>query len=212
MKREIIAVLSAALLLTGCSQGNGESTDKDKGGVITDSAAGISFTVPDSWTVHSGDKVYSNMYKEYSDIYDSADDMKSAFEADGLRYIAYGAANDDGALLTFSSQDLTLYDPNNDKIISLEDYAHTIHDGSVFMYQSSGMTINEGSFTETDIAGGGFLSHFEVLEPTEGEFILGQSELLFQRGDEVFSLLVCYSDEQSKQEALGVFDSVKLTQ
>ena len=212
MKRGIIAVLSAALLLTGCSQEKGENTDKDKGGVITDSAAGISFTVPDSWTVHSGDKVYSNMYKEYSDIYDSADGMKAAFEADGLRYIAYGAANDDGALLTFSSQDLTLYDPNNDKIISLEDYAHTIHDGSVFMYQSSGMTINEGSFTETDIAGGGFLSHFEVLEPTEGEFILGQSELLFQRGDEVFSLLVCYSDEQSKQEALGVFDSVKLTQ
>lgn len=206
MKRKTVAaVLSAAVLLTGCTQ----EKEENKGGTVTDSRAGISFTVPDNWELHSGDAVYSDMYSEYSDIYSSADEMKAAFEADGLRYIAYGDANDSGALFTFSAQDMTLYDPNNDEMISLEDYAHTIHDGSVFMYQSNGLSINEGSFTETGLAGGGFLSHFEVLTPEEEEFVLGQSELLFQRGNEIYSLLVCYSDEQSKQEALGIIDSVQ---
>lgn len=207
MKKRIIALLFSAVLLTGCA-GKQPAVTAD-GNSITFNKIGTAISFPDSWTVYTNDGLYEQIYKSYSDIFESAEDMKTALSESGLEYLTYGTSADLGSIVTISVQDMTA-DSSEDISFTAEEYARSVHDTTIFSYQSSGYKIKDGSFSETTYGGkSGYLSHMEIISADEeSQLVIGMSEFMFESGTDMYSINVCYSDSDNKAEALSVFESM----
>lgn len=200
MKRTIAALLAGTLLLTGCAGSKDYTAQEQDGSIIVD-AIGMSLSIPQDWNIYTGDEVYEEVYPQYSDSYSSASELREYIESAGEEYIAYAVSEDNEAMILLTAQDMTV-DGNGeetDERITAEDFARTVHDSSIFEYLASGFrTGSNSSFSQETIAGReGWLSFFEVYIPQEDDepiFLLGQEEFMFQEGDVIFSIQLCYSE------------------
>ncbi len=205
-----IATFCAALLLTGCSKAK-ETVTIDGNTAILEHA-GISVTFPDDWTVQSYDKIYEDMYSHCSDEYDSVDDMIADMTEDGLSHYVYAASNngieDHVSIVTITSQDMT--PAEDEESISLEEYARSVHDSTIFEYLASGYkTTDDSSFSQENYGGKtGYLSHFEIIMDSDIYSIIGYSEFMFQDSMELYSIQVTYLSEEEKEAALSIFDNI----
>lgn len=198
MKKIPSLALSGAILmsLTGCAAGSGARMDGSA--VIIDSAE-LRLDIPEGWNAMTGKDIYEEIYPQYSDSFDSAEDMKKAFEELGEEYIAYAVSGDSSAILLVTVQDMT---SDTGERTTLEKLARTVHNDTLFDYQASGYRTGSNSVFElTELAGHeGWLSFFELYIPQEDgdpQFELAQELFMFERGDDVYSVQLMYSDKKS---------------
>lgn len=202
-----IATFCAALLLTGCSKGENIAVE---GNSLTFKDAEITINYPEDWDISNGEVVYENMYDTVSDAYTDIDDMKAAFEEDGVTYYSMGYSDDRQSMVVINSLDMTSDDGEDE--VPLEEYARTVHDSTIFDYYASGYkTGDDSSFSQQTYGGKtGYLSHFEIYSSDEEEkaFYIGFSDFMFQVDTELYSIQVCYFSEEEKEAALSIFDNI----
>ncbi len=208
MKRLIAALLTGCILLTGCAGGGTAVTTEGNEIAFNDIKVNASF--PESWTVYTDNALYEQIFKSYSDSFKSAEDMKSAFEETGLEYLVYGVSADLGSIISVSVQDMEV-DASEDIVFTAEEYARSVHDTAIFSYQSSGYKIQDGSFSEATYGGkNGYLSNMEIISADEdNQFVIGMSEFMFEEGSDMYTVNICYSDAESREEATAFLDSMK---
>ncbi len=202
MKRMIICAAAGVLLLCGCSAGSGAVIDDS--GVVRIESAGIGVELPDGWTAYVGEEMYELIFERSSGEYSDVDEMKKAFDAAGQKYIAYALSEDSTAMAVVTAQDLTT-DTDGEKLdepLSAADYARSVHDNTIFEYRASGYMTTGSSFSEVTLGGkSGWLSAFDVTEnDEEGALLLGMSDFMFREGDNVYSVQLLYSDEESRAQ------------
>lgn len=206
MKKILICALCAAtLLMTACS---GDTSITVQENTILLNSADISVSVPDAWTVTSGEALYEEMLplKGYSDVNGMIEDHESM----GFTYYARTCNSANTAMAVISSQNITP-ESADDEQITLADYARSVHDSTIFDYLASDYkTGKDSSFSETNIGGiDGYLSYFEVFtKDEEPAFALGFSEFFFQRDELIYTIQVCYFDQNAKEDALSVINNI----
>ena len=95
MKKFMFCAVAGVLLLSGCAA---EKTAVVDGGNVRVEGAGIEIDFPESWTVYTGDEMYSLIYERYSDSYSDVKSMKSALKTEGQEYIlSHRAGNGAGS-------------------------------------------------------------------------------------------------------------------
>lgn len=208
MKKLLTTItLCAALLLTGCSKGDSIAVE---GNSLTFKNAEITINYPEGWDISNGEDVFESMYDTVSDTHADVDDMKAAFEEDGVTYYSMGYSEDRQSMIVINSLDMT---PEGDEDeVPLEEYARTVHDSTIFDYFASGYkTGDDSSFSQQTYGGKtGYLSHFEIYsaDGDEKTFYVGFSDFMFQIDMELYSIQVCYFSEEDKAEALAIFDNI----
>ncbi|MDE6030325.1 MAG: hypothetical protein K2G32_01730 [Oscillospiraceae bacterium] len=127
MKKILSLALSGAILmsLTGCAA---DSAHMDGSAVIIDSAE-LRLDIPEGWSAMTGKDIYEEIYPQYSDSFDSAEDLKKAFEELGEEYIAYAVSGDSSAILLVTVQDMT---SDTGERPTLEKLARTVHNRHSF--------------------------------------------------------------------------------
>ena len=195
MKKILTFALSGIVFLAGCKQ-NGTAVRIDGNAVIMDSAE-LRLDIPEDWSVTAGKEVYDEIFPRYSDIFDSAEDMRKALEEAGEEYIVYAVAADSSAIFLVTGQDMST---ESGERTALEELARTLHNDTLFDYQASGYRTGSNSvFEPAEIAGQeGWLSFFEIYLPQEDglpTFELAQELFMFEQGNDVYSVQLIYSDD-----------------
>lgn len=192
-KKLCALALAGVILMSGCAK---ESARMDGNAVIIDLTE-LRLDIPEDWNAMTGDDVYKEIYPQYSNEFDSAEDMKTAFEEMGERYIAYAVSEDSSALLLAAVQDMTV----GEERPTLEALARTLHNDTLFDYQASGYRTGSNSVFELTELGGreGWLSFFELYIPEEEEpvFEMAQEMFMFELNGDVYSFQLIYSDKDS---------------
>lgn len=205
MKKFMFCAAAGVLLLSGCAA---EKTAVVDGGNVRVEGAGIEIDFPESWTVYTGDEMYSLIYERYSDSYSDVKSMKSALKTEGQEYILYALSDSGKAIALVTAQDLTVDSDGKrlDEAVTAADYARSVHDNTIFEYRAGGYITTDSSFGETTLGGkSGWLSAFDVRETEEEEeILLGMSEFMFEQGNDVYSVQFLYSDEESKAQTAEV--------
>lgn len=178
LKKAFFAVLCAAsLLLTGC--GNKLSY---KNGIADIKNANIALSVPKEWRVITDDGVYDELYKQLSDEYGSAEELKSSFEEGGERLLL-NAQSPDGNIIALFSE----FDKGE---VSASEILRTVHDTTIFDFRSSDF-FTDSSFDQYEWGGvSGVMSIIKVSEKKGEAVILEEREFCFERGDLIFSLKI----------------------
>lgn len=210
MKKLIFSVIcAAALLLTGCK--DDDTAVAVEGGRVSLDTVGVVITMPDSWSVLSGDALYEQMAQMTSYAGGTAEELRAACEESGMSYYAHGTATDASVMAVVSSMDMTP-DEEGAAQTSLADYARSVHDSTIFEYLASGYKTGEdSSFSEAEYGGKeGYLSCFEVFTADQQpEFVLGFAEYFFQQDSLIYTVQVCYFDQARKDEAMSVMEDMK---
>ena len=191
LKNAFFAVIcAAAVSLTGCGDKlvyeNGTANIKD---------ADISLTVPEDWTVVTDDEIYDEMYKELSDEYGSAKELKTFYEDNGERLLL-SAQSPDGNVAALLSE-------SEKGEVNVADILRTVHDTTVFDFRSSEL-FTESSFEEYTWGGvSGVMSIIKVSDAEGEPAALEQREFCFERGGLIFSLQIHITGGH-EQEADGI--------
>ncbi len=193
-KRRFALILAGVILMSGCEK---ESAHMDGNAVIIESAE-LRLNIPEGWSAMTGKDIYKEIYPQYSDEFDSAEDMKNALEEMGERYIAYAVSEDSAALLVVTVQEM---DGGTEERPDLEGLARTVHNDTLFDYLASGYRTGSNSVFELTEIGGreGWLSFFELYmsEEEEPRFELAQEMFMFELDGDVYSFQLIYSDKDS---------------
>lgn len=178
LKNAFFAVIcAAAVFLAGC----GDKTEY-KNGKANIKNAGITLSIPEDWTVTTGDKVYDVLYEELSDEYGSAKELKQSFEDNGERLLLNAQSPDGSVAALFSEIDKGE--------ASVSDILRAVHDTTVFDYRSSDF-FTEGSFDELNWGGvSGVMSVIKVFLNEGDEVAWEEREFCFERDDLIFSLQI----------------------
>lgn len=199
-KRIFFPAVVGIVIFAGCSANIGVRVEKNA--AIIDSA-GLRLDVPESWSITTGKDIYEEIYPQYSDGFDSAKELRKAFEDAGEEYIVYATSADSSAVLLVTAQDTT---SETGESPTLEKLARSLHDGTLFDYQASGYRTGSNSvFEPTEIAGReGVLSFFELYTPqedtnetSEPRFEMAQELFMFENGEEIWSIQLIFSDKES---------------
>ncbi|MGN0687059.1 MAG: hypothetical protein ACI4KA_03015 [Oscillospiraceae bacterium] len=205
MKKIAICIICAAfLLITACSGSNAVSIE---GNTVVVNSASLSVAFPEGWSITYGDELNKELLSQGG--YKNTDDMQKSFKQDGICYYVRAASADDMTIAVVSSQDITPGDGG--EWVTLEDYARSVHDSTIFEYYANGFkTGKDSSFSEVHIGEqSGYQSYFEVFTAEEEPvFQFGFSELMLQKDNLVYTVQVSYFTEESKEEALSVFDGI----
>lgn len=204
--KKMIAAAAAILLTTGLTAcaGNGGSsasvTSTESGSGV--SAAGIKLSFPEDWIVYTGDDVYSMMFQNSGEGYETADDLKKDYEDAGTTEIFYAVNSGNTAMLSLSSLEITIDETTGERLTA-DEYARQNHDTAIFSYQASGLYIRNSSFAGETLAGKqGFLSHYEIcLDEETSQLLMGQSEFTFEQDGKFYSLQTYYHSEDAAAEA-----------
>ena len=204
--RKLLACAAAmlALTLTACSGRTALVSVEGSAASFPELKASAHF--PEGWSVYSGDDIYEQIFKAYSDGYSDAAELKSFMEESGLDYLVYAAAPDSSAIVTVTVQDMS-DDAEEDKT-TVSEYIHQRHDTTVINYQASGYGIKDG-FCDDHTAAGvqGVLSHYEIYS-SEEEFVIGQSEFAAEVGDNMYLMQFCYSTTEGREPVLRIFEGL----
>lgn len=209
MKKILTAIiLCATLSLTACS-GSSSPTVKTNGNTVTLSDAGVAISFPDSWDVLTGSEMYKDMLKASDN--DDIDKLIEEFEADGLYYLTSAYSMTDATYVTVSAQDMTPAD--GDERVSLSDYARSVHDSTIFDFLASGYkTGDDSSFGEAQYGGkSGYLSHFELFLGDTDDFLFGFSEFYFEHETNVYTIQICYYNQESASIAENIFSDMSVS-
>lgn len=206
MKKTIICAAAGILLLSGCAADKGAVVGD--GGAVRVESAGIEIDFPENWTVYTGDEMYSLIYERYSDTYSDVKSMKNALKTGGQEYILYALSDTGKAIALVTAQDLTVDSDGEklDEVVTAADYARSVHDNTIFDYRAGGYITTGSSFGEVTLGGkSGWLSAFDVKEnEDDSEILLGMSEFMFEQGNDVYSVQLLYSDEESRAQTEAV--------
>lgn len=206
MKKYLICAAAGVLLLSGCAADKGAVVDD--GGTVRVESAGVGIKFPENWTVYVGDEMYSLIYERYSDSYSDVKSMKTALQKGGQEYIVYALSDSGNAIAVVTSQDLTVDSDGEklDEVTTAADYARSVHDNTIFEYRAGGYMTAGSSFEEVTLGGkSGWLSAFDVKETEDSdEILLGMSEFMFEQGNDVYSVQLLYSDEESRAQTAAV--------
>ncbi|MBQ9946752.1 MAG: hypothetical protein IJO91_00045 [Oscillospiraceae bacterium] len=211
MKKYLLPVVLCLLMLTGCA-GNAPAVTVENGRAeLPAISAAVQF--PEGWSIYTGDALYEQIYKSYSDSFSSPEEMQELLAESGLTYLAYGCSADLDSIVNISVQDMSA-DVSEYYDLTTEEYAHTSHDSTIFSYQASGYKVNDSDFSEKTLGEhSGYLSRFEISSTDEqAQFVIGMSEFMFDHDGDVYTIQVCYSNEDSKTEALSVLDNFTAVQ
>lgn len=204
MKKLLIPLILCAALITGCS-GTPAVTAQDN--TVTLNEINTSMEFQDGWKVYTGDAVYEQMTGYFEE------NMKEAINAMGLDYLVYAQSDNLGIMVTVSVQDMTV-DASEDVTLTAEEYARSVHDTTVFSYQANGYKIQNSGFSEENYGGNaGHLSRFEALSTDEDqEFVMGMMEYMFEKGTDMYSIQIVYSNGDDRDEALSVLEKMSEVQ
>lgn len=200
MKKYMSGLLLAAVLLCGCSSGYKADIEDN---VVEIEAAGLYVELPEDWSVYGSKDVYKAIYDRSGGVYDSVDDIKEEYEGEGQRCLALGESADAAIMCIVSVHDLT----NEDAEEQAEpaDYARTVHDSTIFEYLASGYRTGSDSYFDEGSEGGldRWKSHFELFMPDENgdneQFVLGQTEYLYSKGNDMYSVQFVYSQQDGRE-------------
>lgn len=199
MKKYMLSALSAAILLCGCSADYRTDIENT---LIEIESAGIYIDLPDGWNVYGSKEVYKAIFERSGDVYESAKEIKEEYENEGQRCLALGESADKSVICMVSVHDLT----NEDSQEQAEpaDYARTVHDSTIFEYLASGyLTGSDSSFDEGSEGGlERWKSHFELFLPDESgesQFVLGQTEYLYSKDNDMYSIQFVYSEQEQHE-------------
>ncbi len=207
MKKILTAIiLCSSLLLTACSGSNSPKVNAN-GNRITLSDAKTAIEFPEGWTVLTGEEMYKDILKASSG--DNLDKMIEEFEANGLYYLTSAYSMKDVTFVTVSAQDMTPAD--GEDRVTVEDYARSVHDSSIFDFLASGYkTGDDSSFGEAQYGGkDGYLSHFELFSGEGDEFLLGFTEFYFEQDINVYTIQICYYKQESAPVAEQLLADMK---
>lgn len=204
MKKLLIPLILCAALLTGCA-GTPAVTMQDN--TVTLNEINTAMEFQDGWKVYTGDAVYEQMTGYFEE------NMREAINAMGLDYLVYAQSDDLGIMVTVSVQDMTV-DASEDVTLTAEEYARSVHDTTVFSYQANGYKIQNSGFSEENYGGNaGHLSRFEALSTDEDqEFVMGMMEYMFEKGTDMYSIQIVYSNGDDRAEALSVLEKMSEVQ
>lgn len=178
LKNAFFAVISAfTVLLTGCG-------DKltYKNGIADIKNANISLAIPEDWKVVTGDGVYDELYRQLSDEYGSAKELKGSFEDGGERLLLNAQSPDGNVVALFSE-----FDKGE---ASASEILRAVHDTTVFDFRSSDF-FTDGSFDEYEWGGvSGVMSIIKVSEKEGESVVLEEREFCFECGGLIFSLKI----------------------
>lgn len=204
MKKFLLAVLAAATIMaSGCAAGNGVTSND--GGYTID-ALSVSVAVPEGWSALTGDELYEAVYNTYNDGFESPEDMQELMALDGLQYLLYLYDESTGSAVTVSVQDMTV----GEESPTAEEYARSVHDTTLFTYMANGYTTNgTGAFSEAELGGlSGYLSEYQLFDPTDDSFMLGGAEFMTQQGDNMYSFQAIYGTEEAMESTLAVLNGI----
>lgn len=173
-----VAVLcAAAVSLTGC--GNKTVYKNGKADIKN---ASITLSVPEDWTVTTDDKVYDELYKELSDEYGSAKELKKTFEDNGERLLMNAKSPDGNVNALFSEAEKGE--------AGAAEILRSVHDTTVFDLRSSGF-FTESSFEEYTWGGvSGVMSVIKVSDEDGSPVLTEEREFCFEHDDMIFSLQI----------------------
>lgn len=210
MKKLIIAAAAAILIsgLTACSQAAPTASISKTADSTAAISCGMNIPLPQSWEVLTGDGIYQMLF-ENGEGYKSAEKLKKSYEDIGMSYLIYAVSPDKTAMLTLTSQKITP-DENTGEQLTLEEYARTNHNNSIFTFQASGLSLRNTAFKEDTIAGkNGWISKCEVLSDAESEeLLMGQSEFTFEYSGCFCSLQTYYQNTAAGEEISGIISGI----
>lgn len=170
-------VCAAAVFLAGCGK---ELVCEN--GIADIKNANIKLSVPEDWSVTTGDDIYDEMYKALPEEYGSAKELKSSFEDNGERLLL-DAQSPDGAVGVLLSE----ADKGD---VSAREVLRTVHDTTIFDFRSLGF-FTESSFEEYTWSGiSGVMSDIKVSDSEGDPVALEEREFCFEHGDFIFSLKI----------------------
>ena len=170
-------ICAAAVLLTGC----GDRTVY-KNGIADIKKANITLSVPVDWTVTTDDKIYDELYKELSDEYGSAEELKKSFEDNGKRMLL-DAQSPDGAIGV-------LFSETDKGEMGAAELLRTVHDTTIFDFRSMDF-FTDSTLDEHEWGGvSGVMSVIRVSDKEGEPVVLEEREFCFERGDLIFSLKI----------------------
>ena len=191
LKNAFFAVLcAAAMLLAGCGD-----TLTYKNGTADIKSAKISLSVPEDWTVTTGDGVYDELYKSLSDEYGSVRELKKSFEDDGERLLLNARSADGNVDALFSETEKGES--------GAEEILRAVHDTTIFDLRSSGF-YTESSFEERTWGGvSGVMSVIKVSDKAGEPVFMEERQFCFEREGLIFSLQI-HITGGFEQEADGI--------
>lgn len=171
------ALCAASVFLAGC----GDKTVYKNGAAELKNAK-ITLSVPEDWTVTTDDEVYDELYKEFSDEYGSAKELKKSFEENGERLLLNAQSPDGNTAALFSQTEK--------EDASAAELLRVVHDTTVFDLRSSGL-FTESSFEEFTWGGvSGVMSVIKVSDSEGAPVLAEEREFCFEREDAIFSLQI----------------------
>ncbi len=211
MKRMIIAAAAAILIsgLTACSDAAPSASITQTADSSEAVSCGMKIPLPEGWEALTGDGIYDMLFEGGGEGFKTAEELKESYEDNGMSYLLYAESPDRTAVLTLTALKITP-DENTGEQLTLEEYARTNHNNSVFTYQASGMSLRNTDFSEKEIAGTkGWLSACEVLSGAESEeLLMGQSEFTFEYSGCFCSLQTYYQNTAAGEEIQSVISGI----
>lgn len=210
MKKTIAAAAAAILIMgiTACSPAAPTASITKTADSTAAVSCGMNIPLPESWEVLTGDDIYDMLF-ENGESYDSAEKLKKSYENAGMSYLIYAVSPDKTAMLTLTSQKLTP-DENTGAQLTLEEYARTNHNNSIFTFQASGLSLRDTAFKEDEIVGiKGWTSACKVLSDADTEeLLMGQSEFTFEYSGCFCSLQTYYQNTAAEQEINSILSGM----
>lgn len=213
--KKMIAAAAAALIaisITACSDNKktpaaAVSSNAGNGTGVT--ACGLNIAVPEDWEALTGDKIYEELFSNSSEGFETAEELKSSYSDIGMSYVLYAVSPDRTAALTLTALEITRGE-NTGEQLTLEEYARTNHNNSIFSFQASGYSLRDTVFAEESLGSAtGWLSACEVYPDQDSEeLLMGQSEFTFEYDGYFCSLQGYYHSAEAGQQLSELLEGI----